>query len=60
VHLGVVDPESPDLDDDLTVLGQRLGDLAVNQAVEPAEFRQHDRAHAFAARLFTYDCGRRG
>ena len=45
VQLGVVDAERLDLDDHVAVLGFRLRDLLVDEAVRPAEFFQNDGAH---------------
>jgi hypothetical protein len=38
MHLGVVDPERLDLNDDMTGFGLRLRNFPIHQAVEPAEF----------------------
>ena len=45
VHLGVVDAERLDLDDDMAGLRLRLGDVLVNEAVEPAELLDDDGTH---------------
>jgi hypothetical protein len=45
VHLGVVDAERLDLDDDVTRLRLRVGNLLVNEAVEASELLQDDCAH---------------
>jgi hypothetical protein len=37
VHFGVVEAERLDLDDDVTGLGLRVGNLLVNEAVKPPE-----------------------
>ena len=54
VHLGVVDPEAFYLNHNFAVLGQRLGDVGVDEAVEAAELLQDDRTHGLATGLFTY------
>jgi hypothetical protein len=46
VHLGMVDPERLDLDDDMTGLRLGLGYLLVNQAVQSAEFLKNDGPHS--------------
>jgi len=38
VHLGVVDPKCFDLDDHMTGLGLRLGNVLVNQTAQSTEF----------------------
>jgi hypothetical protein len=60
VHLGVVDPETFDLDDDLAAVRLRFGYVRVDKAVQSAKLPEDDRTHAFATRLFTYDCRCRG
>ena len=46
MHLGVVDAKRLDFDDDVPRFGLGLRNVLVNQAIEAAEFLQHDRAHA--------------
>ncbi len=45
MHLGAVDAECLDLDDDVARLGLGLGDLFVVQAVESPELLDDDRVH---------------
>lgn len=46
VHFGVVDAERLDLDDNVPGFRLRLWNVLVDQAVEPTEFIENDRAHS--------------
>jgi len=56
VHLGVVDTECLDLDDDLPGDGLRLWQLLVDEAVRPAELLDDDRAHAVRIKHHVRQC----
>jgi hypothetical protein len=45
VHFGVVDPKRLDLDDDMTDLRLRIGNLLVHEAVESSKLLHHDCTH---------------
>ena len=45
VHLGVIEAERLDLDDDVAGFRLRLGNILVNEAVEPSELLDHDGTH---------------
>lgn len=57
VHLGVIDAERLDLDDHFAALGQRLRNIGVDEAVQPAEPLEDDGTHGFAAGPFAHDRG---
>src|SRR5262249_25097367 len=50
VHLGVVETEGLDLDDDVAKLGLRLWQLGVDEAVRTAEFLDDDGTHCVLSR----------
>nr|WP_218034291.1 hypothetical protein [Acrocarpospora corrugata] len=45
VHLGVVEAERLDLDDDLTGQGLGFRQFPIDKALRPAELLDHDRTH---------------
>jgi hypothetical protein len=49
MHFGVVDPERPDFDDDMTGHRLRLRQLLVDEAVRSAESLDDDGAHGSPA-----------